>query len=365
MKKLLSLLFAVTLVMSLGAAAFAETYESEEWNEWMEASDTKVIDGYIISIGDEIIDVEELAHENDVDPDELLVAILAGPGADGKYSPFSSIKQLGNMSLEEKIARTKATTIENKNFGKPPLKPKDSAYITRCEQASKAYAWAINNMANGQWSYIGVVAPMVISLNIAVDAIVSQTGMEEITITAKDAAKIGVSFASKFIDEPLLFHVNSTDYSGSPSIELGIDGKYRAWNVFIGDKVGTKKMTFWIVDNKIEGYTYDDINNYEEDFYLTQGTYALSDINIDSDEAVGITIKEKGLKPGGPEHLENWYVGYYYVISGEGGLVINISGISPNGNPANVKIDQKTGEIIYSIERVSEDQHGPYTWAAF
>lgn len=119
-KKMLSLLFIVIFIMSLSTSAFAGTSENKAF---MEANNIEVIDGYIISLDGDILDVEELAHENDVDPDELLTAILAGPDADGRYSPFANIKQLGNMSLEEKIARTKATSIENENFGKRSTYP--------------------------------------------------------------------------------------------------------------------------------------------------------------------------------------------------------------------------------------------------
>jgi len=191
-------------------------------------------------------------------------------------------------------------------------------------------------------------------------------------ITAKVAAEIGLSSASKFIDEPLLFNVNSTDYLSNSGIRSGNNGKRVAWNVFVGDRLGKRKMTFLIVNMKIEEFTYDDALNYEDGFILTEGTFGLNDILIDSSEAIKTVRREKGLKPGNPKLTKDWLIGYHYAVGDaivandfKTSLVIDVYGISPNGNFATVTIEQKTGDIIGSSEKVGEDQTGRSIWEAF
>ena len=155
MKKMLSIFLVMVFVMSLNAYAFASTTENKEF---MELYGITVIDEYTISIGDTVWDIKELAHDNDVDPDELKAALLSGPDADGRLSPFANLRELGNKSLEEKIADTNSRSTKNKNFGKYSSDPTRATYTTHYNQDSTAYVWTGNPMANGKYPEVKHIA---------------------------------------------------------------------------------------------------------------------------------------------------------------------------------------------------------------
>ena len=192
-------------------------------------------------------------------------------------------------------------------------------------------------------------------------------------ITAKEAVVIGFENVKAFIDEPLLIRVSSTDADDSPTINSGLEGKRRSWNVQIGNKDGDKWTTYQIVNKRIVDIHGDDALNYNNDIYFMKGKHTLSDIVIDSDKAVGIAIDKKNLSPGNPEKPENWLVGYHFNIGDvimsdnvhDTKLVIMVSGISPNGNLARITIDMETGEIIGAGEQTGYDEDGHSIWEPF
>lgn len=192
-------------------------------------------------------------------------------------------------------------------------------------------------------------------------------------ITAKEAVVIAFDDVIDFIPEPMLRRVSSTDSDDSSAISSGFDGKRRAWYVDILNKEGTKWANYSIINNKVVDIHCDDAANYDGSIYFEKGKYITSDVIIDSDEAVEIAIKKKGLLPGNPDKPENWLNGYHFNIGdafeppdfNNKRLVIIVSGISPNNNLANVTIDPKTGEVLGAAEQTGYDEDGHSVWEEF
>ncbi|MFC4600279.1 hypothetical protein [Cohnella hongkongensis] len=71
---------------------------------------------------------------------------------------------------------------------------------------------------------------------------------------------------------------------------------------------------------------------------LRKGQYPISDIHIDSPEAVKEAIEELDMRPGNPEIPDDWIKGYHFTISGyltdpnsyETQWLLRVTGISPN-----------------------------------
>lgn len=100
---------------------------------------------------------------------------------------------------------------------------------------------------------------------------------------------------------------------------------------------------------------------------LRKGIYHISDIKIDSPEAVQITIKTMNMQPGNPLIKDDWVKGYHFAIYGaltdpssfDTLLVLRVTGISPNSpnihNESlrmNVFFDGRTGEMVSASEQV-------------
>lgn len=128
---------------------------------------------YGIVLDGKVVNVEKLAKENDVDPDELKAALLAGPDADGRYSPFSHVRQLGTKSTQELasiekkapngsplfIMKKEGSAAPN-NTAKENLKVLNQAsgYVLRSNQDTTAYTYTGKPGASGTYPYLGSFA---------------------------------------------------------------------------------------------------------------------------------------------------------------------------------------------------------------
>lgn len=198
---------------------------------------------------------------------------------------------------------------------------------------------------------------------------------EKKNVTAMEALRLGYEEAKKHTEEePLLIYLTSTDSSTVPQERNdGLDGKRNTWNVRFGSGKGNFATSIRIDNGKViaEDMKEDDNN------LLGKGQVDISDINLDSPEAVKEAIEELGMQPGNPEIEDDWIKGYHFTIAGyltdpnssEEHWLLRIMGISPNSpNSENeslrmsVFFDVKTGEMINATEMTGYDKEGHSMW---
>lgn len=190
---------------------------------------------------------------------------------------------------------------------------------------------------------------------------------EEKAITMKEAIAMAYEEVIKLSDDAKLVAVTSADASDQQVGDSGESGKRVHWNLKFTDSKTIEDG----VDNTPTTYV----------IYISEGRFIRSvetkfgnntkiedsDLILDSSDAVTIAKNQKGLKPG-----ENWAIGYHFVMryfpidedQKTERLILEVVGLSPNGNFANVYIDEKTGEIVESIEKTYDDQ-GNTIWTDF
>lgn len=205
--------------------------------------------------------------------------------------------------------------------------------------------------------------------------ITSEKTDEKKSVTAMEALRLGFEEAKKHTEEePLLINLTSTDNTTVPQERNdGADGKRNAWNLRFGSKKGNFLISITIENgNAITNGVRKDDNNL-----LRKGQYAISDINIDSPEAVKQAIEVLGMQPGNPEIQDDWIKGYHFTISGyltdpnsfETRLLLRVMGISSNSPNSentslrmNVFFDGKTGEMLNASEMTGYDKEGHSMW---
>lgn len=194
-------------------------------------------------------------------------------------------------------------------------------------------------------------------------------------ITEVEAMTIAYDEAKKTIPEPLIQRINSADTGGDPTVKSGTDGKRNFWYVTIGDQKGQYIATYTLEGRKIADIQARKMPDEQLSgtVHFGKGTFSISDIKIDSDQAVKIAMDEKGLKPGNPDNPDDWLIGYHFmtgeVAYGDGPndqkVVTTVYGIAPGGARANVNIDPATGKILSAVELTGYDQDGKSEWKAF
>ncbi|MDP1510344.1 hypothetical protein L8C07_07365 [Paenibacillus sp. CMAA1739] len=205
-------------------------------------------------------------------------------------------------------------------------------------------------------------------------SISSEKTDEKKILTMMEALRLGYEEAKKHTEEePLLISLTSTDDTPVPQGKNdGADGKRNAWNLQFGSKKGNINITMSIKDGKVNAEVRKDDNNL-----LQKGLYAVSDIKIDSPEAIKKAIEVLGMRPGDPEIEDDWIKGYHFSIMGfltdpkssKPRLLLRVKGISPNSpNSENYSLrmnaffDVKTGEMVNASEMTGYDKDGRSNW---
>lgn len=208
----------------------------------------------------------------------------------------------------------------------------------------------------------------------ATTSISNEKADEKKKLTMMEALRLGYEEAKKHTEEePLLISLTSTDDTTVPQGKTdGADGKRNAWNLQYGNKKGNINVTISFKDGKVDSEVKRDDNNS-----LQKGQYAISDIKIDSPEAVKKAFEVLGMRPGNPEIKDDWIKGYHFSIMGfitdpnssESRYLLRVMGISPNSpNSENdslrmtVFFDVKTGEILNASEMTGYDKDGRTNW---
>lgn len=113
-------------------------------------------------------------------------------------------------------------------------------------------------------------------------------------LSMADAVLLGYEEAKKYTEEPLLIDLTSTnDTTTSLEKNDGADGKRNAWNLQFGSKKGNININLYINDGKVDAWMSKDDNNL-----LQKEQYAVSNIKIDSPEAIKKAIEVLGIRQG-------------------------------------------------------------------
>ncbi len=175
-------------------------------------------------------------------------------------------------------------------------------------------------------------------------------------------------------EEPLLNYLTSTDdTTASLTVNDGLDGKRNAWNMSFGSASGNMSITASVRDGICyKGDLVTDDNNL-----LIKGIFSISDIKMDSTEAVNKSIELFDMKPGNPEIEDDWIKGYHFIITdyiidpslNKTKLLLRVTGISPNSPNSNneslrmnVFFDVSTGEVFSATEQTGYDEEGRSAW---
>ena len=198
---------------------------------------------------------------------------------------------------------------------------------------------------------------------------------EKKSVSAMEALRLGYSEAKKQTEEePLLINMTSTDdTSVSQERTDGSDGTRDAWNLEFGSKKGNV-LIYIKIDNGMAITTH--VKKHDKNL-LVKGQYAISDIKIDSSDAVKQAVEILGMKPGNPAIADDWIKGYHFTFSGyntepnssKTRLLLRVMGISPNSpnreNDSlrmNAFFDVKTGEVVSATEMTGYDKDGNTMW---
>ncbi|MGF7036118.1 hypothetical protein J2T17_007169 [Paenibacillus mucilaginosus] len=204
-------------------------------------------------------------------------------------------------------------------------------------------------------------------------SISSEKTDERKKLTAMEALRLGYKEAKKHTEEPMLIGMTSTDDTAETQEKTdGADGKRNAWNLEFGSKKGDININMSIRDGKVNAEVRKDDNNL-----LQKGQHAISDIKIDSPEAVKKAIEVLGMRPGNPGIKDDWIKGYHFSIKGfmtdrnssQTRYLLRVTGISPNSPNSendslrmNVFFDVKTGEMFNASEMTGYDKDGRTNW---
>jgi hypothetical protein len=191
---------------------------------------------------------------------------------------------------------------------------------------------------------------------------------EENALTMKEAISKGYEYVNELSTDANLTMIMSADAKEKQTIHSGELGKRRIWNLEFNDttKTGNDGTTtcyvIKITDNKVTDCKSTKATNNTKIENLT------STLILDSTDAVKIAKNQKLLNPG-----KDWATGYHFKMvyfpldekHKDQRLIIEVVGLSPNGNFAQVDIDGKSGNIVKAIERTHMDDNGNAVWKEF
>lgn len=168
--------------------------------------------------------------------------------------------------------------------------------------------------------------------------------------TMKEAIKIADGQAYKWSADAQLVSLTSADEANNSNIGSGGHGRRQTWNLFYTDTGSTHEFSIQVCKGKVADSQATEFGEKKPIKY--------ADLNLDSDEAVAIAVREKGLKPG-----KDWAVGYHFVLdhqtfngNGKEYLVLQVFGLSPGGNLAAVFIDESNKKIILAQEKINDEK---------
>lgn len=203
-KHLITTAAATVLVMAMGITAFA-------------AEET---DNLQMEIGGTVMDIRQLAEENDVDPYELKAAIEEGLDAE-KASPFSC--------LATNTPNTEATESVKFIHGRSAASTYGSVMVSKEKQDSTAYVAKEGQVtANGKTPQIGMCAMKISST--------TKTGQ-----TTDKIVRLGTTI---YMEDPV--DVNGTSYSSFVVEDRGSgDNRTNFWiDIFFGQYVDKTSDTY-------------------------------------------------------------------------------------------------------------------------
>ena len=227
------------------------------------------------------------------------------------------------------------------------------------------------NPADDEWveqTGNGVVDNTVLDQDTNAESIIEngETPREEddkIEISMEDVIFIGIDVATKYYDDLQLTSVYSYDNDYDRSVMSGDDGKREWWYVnFANEK--NNYVSIMIVDGEVEHVEHFEQNGNNR-------LIDMDDVNMTADEAVQ-KAKDYGLVGGDPNNESHWVSGYNFKMS-YGSLVsspndyrilLEVIGISPNGNYAHIDFDATTGELLLAEEEI-EYSNGDAEWKSF
>lgn len=179
--------------------------------------------------------------------------------------------------------------------------------------------------------------------------------------TMKEAISIAYTKVKELSPDAKLAKIISTDARVEPSAESGANGTRAVWNVTFTDTKSNAEYNIFVSCGKAE--VLEDKNK------VVRKAISDSDIKIDSTDAIKIAKEQKELKPGIPN--KDFAIGYHFNIyyaplngAASDKLIMQVIGISPNGNFAHVNIDASNGNIIDSSEK-TYDENGKAIWTPF
>lgn len=197
---------------------------------------------------------------------------------------------------------------------------------------------------------------------------------EKKSVTVMEALRLGYAEAKKQTEEePLLISITSTDDTSIPQERTdGGDGTRDAWNL----EFGSKKGNVFIYIKIENGIAITKKVKKNDKNLLVKGQDAISDIQMDSPDAVKRAIEVLGMRPGDPAIADDWIKGYHFTIteysqpnSSKTRLLLRVMGISPNSPNAennslrmSVFFDVKTGEMLDASEMTGYDKDGKTVW---
>lgn len=196
-----------------------------------------------------------------------------------------------------------------------------------------------------------------------------------VDLSALEALNLAYEEVKNFTDEePLLIYFTSTDDTSTDLTENdGADGKRNAWNM----SFGTASGSMYISVNIRDGIFYKGDLRTDDNNSLQKGIYSISDIKIDSPDAVKKSREIFNMKPGDPKIADDWIKGYHFVIADytidpnlkKKKLLLRVTGISPNSPNENneslrmnIFFDVYTGEVFSASEQIGYDEEGRSSW---
>lgn len=208
--------------------------------------------------------------------------------------------------------------------------------------------------------FLIVVASIKIHTNLSSQTTSPISSPKEET-TMKEAISIAYTKVKDLDPDAKLAKIISTDARVEPSEESGSNGTRPVWNVTFTDTKSNAEYNIFVSCGKAE--IFEDKNK------VVRKAISDSDIKIDSTDAIKIAKEQKELKPGIPN--KDFAIGYHFNIyyaslngAASDKLIMQVIGISPNGNFAHVNIDASNGNIIDSSEK-TYDENGKAIWTPF
>lgn len=182
----------------------------------------------------------------------------------------------------------------------------------------------------------------------------------KVEISMEDAISLGLEEASKYYDNLYLTEVHSYDNDEYIDQDAGENGKRQWWYVNFANEE-KNYVSILICDGAIDVVEPFDSNG-------NTGLLNLSDISLTAEVAAS-KAKEKGLIGGNPDNQRDWASGYNFKLSygslakssDDVRILLEVIGVSPNGNFAHIDFDASTGEVLLAEERI-EHSNGEIEW---